>query len=252
MTRDHDTSLGDGAGGFPATRHSAVLAAGSADGAVRARALGAIVSGYWKPAYKYVRIKWRASNEEAKDLVQGFFARAMEKGIIERFDPTKAMFRTYLRTCLDGYVVNERKAGSRQKRGGGKLHFSLDFEGAEQEMEQAGMPADDPEIYFQREWVRSLFALAVAALREQCAQADHRVHFQLFEAYDLRESSGGKEKPTYASLAERFDLSVTQVTNYLAVARRDFRAALMAKLREMTAGEEEFQAEAKALLGGAP
>jgi hypothetical protein len=44
---------------------------------------------------------------------------------------------------------------------------------------------------------------------------------------------------------------VTQVTNYLSVVRRDFRAILLGKLREMTSSEEEFQVEAKALLGDA-
>lgn len=38
-----------------------------------------LVEGYWKPAYEYLRIKWRADNEEARDLSQAFFARALEK-----------------------------------------------------------------------------------------------------------------------------------------------------------------------------
>jgi RNA polymerase sigma factor (sigma-70 family) len=243
--------MGGAGNGFPSTRHSAVLAAASTDESVRVRAFGSLVACYWKPAYKYVRVKWRASNEEAKDLVQGFFAKAMEKRIFERFDPGKAKFRTYLKTCLDGYVINERKAGGRQKRGGGKLHFSFDFADAEREFQLAGALSDDPDAYFQREWVRSLFSLAVLAVREQCSVADRRVHFQLFESYDLRESSGGKDRPTYASLGEQFGLSVTQVTNYLSVVRRDFRAILLGKLREMTSSEEEFQVEAKALLGDA-
>jgi hypothetical protein len=39
------------------------------------------------------------------------------------------------------------------------------------------------------------------------------------------------------------------VTNYLAAARREFRKEVLARLREMTATEAEFQNEARALLG---
>jgi hypothetical protein len=39
------------------------------------------------------------------------------------------------------------------------------------------------------------------------------------------------------------------VTNYLAFARREFRRAVLAQLREMTGSEEEFQREAQTLLG---
>ena len=42
------------------------------------------------------------------------------------------------------------------------------------------------------------------------------------------------------------------MTNYLAFARREFRRLLLAKLQEITGSEEEFEAESRALLGGAP
>ncbi len=43
-----------------------------------------------------------------------------------------------LRTCLDGFAANERKAARRLKRGGGQAHLSLDFEGAEEELRRHG------------------------------------------------------------------------------------------------------------------
>jgi len=39
------------------------------------------------------------------------------------------------------------------------------------------------------------------------------------------------------------------VTNYLAWARREFRACVLQQLREMSATDEEFRREAKAILG---
>ncbi len=42
------------------------------------------------------------------------------------------------------------------------------------------------------------------------------------------------------------------MTNYLAFARREIRRLVLEKLREITATEEEFRAEAAAVLGVAP
>src|SRR5439155_26153422 len=64
-------------------------------------------------------------NEDAKDLTQAFFTRTLEKNSFERYDPAQARFRTYLRTCVDGFVANERKSAGRIKRGGAvQLHCS--------------------------------------------------------------------------------------------------------------------------------
>src|SRR5215211_615259 len=124
-------------GSFPATRHSVVAAIASADQHTRRVAFDALVSAYWRPVYKYVRIKWRADREDAADLTQEFFARAFEKGSLGRFDPERARFRTYLRVCLDGFVANEHKAASRIKRGGAVSFVHLDFAAAENELADA-------------------------------------------------------------------------------------------------------------------
>jgi hypothetical protein len=47
-------------------------------------------------------------------------------------------------------------------------------------------------------------------------------------------------------------LKITDVTNYLASARREFRRLVLKKLREITATDEEFRREARALLGVDP
>ena len=75
-----------------------------------------------------------------------------------------------------------------------------------------------------------------------------RTHFLLFERYDLADAEP-HERPTYAELAAELGLPVTQVTNFLAAVRREFRRAVLARLRETSGGEEEFRAEARALLG---
>ena len=231
---------------FPVTNHSAIVGARSDDQVVRRRAFDTILTSYWKPAYKYIRLKWQADNEDAKDLTQGFFANAFEKNHFARYDASKASFQTFLRTCLDGFVANERKAGQRLKRGGDMDHYQIDFVAAEHELALHASTKDlSPEDYFHREWVRWMFTLAVEALRRRCEESGRMVHFQLFERYDLSDDAN----VSYASLAKEFDLDSVTVNNYLAAARRDFRRIVLEKLREITATDEEFRAEARSLLG---
>lgn len=241
--------MGGARGGFPETRLSVVQASGSPDPEVRRRALDVLITSYWKPVYKYLRIRWRADVEEAKDLTQGFFARAVDRDFLARYDAAQARFRTYLRTCLDGHVGNERQAARRLKRGGAFRHVPLDFETAEGELRAHEIPAGaDPEELFHREWVRSLFAAAVDELRARCEADGRKMAFALFRRYDLDGPEAGR-RLTYADLAEEHGTDVTTVTNRLHAARKRFREIVLEKLRAVCATEEEFRDEARDLLG---
>jgi DNA-directed RNA polymerase specialized sigma24 family protein len=243
---DPDTDIGGASHRFPITNHSAIINARSDDQVVRRRAFDTILASYWKPAYKYIRLKWQADNEDAKDLTQAFFANAFEKNHFASYDAGKASFQTFLRACLDGFVANERKAGRRLKRGGNMDHYQLDFAAAEHELAAHASSTLSPEDYFHREWVRWMFTLAVNAFRERCEESGRTVHFQLFERYDLNDDD---HDVSYASLAQEFALDSTTVNNYLAAARRDFRRIVLEKLREITATDEEFRTEARSWLG---
>src|SRR3954466_6168141 len=117
---------------FPSTRRSLVKTSHSPETLGR-EALSSLIAVDWKPSYKYVRIKWRRSNEDAKDLVQGFFTTLIERDILANFDPAKARFRTYLQMCLDRFVMKQDESAHRLKRGGDQS-FTLDFDDAECEL----------------------------------------------------------------------------------------------------------------------
>jgi len=230
---------------FPETRHSVVQAAQSNDPQIRARAIDAIANAYWRPVYKYVRVKWNVPPEDAADFAQEFFARLMDRDFLNSYDREKGLLRTFLRTCADRMFMNQLRDSERQKRGAGSVHLSLDFEEAEQELATMQRP-ESPEDCFEKEWIRSLFALGVQRLRARCEAMDKMVHFELFERYDLEETD---VKPSYAQLATQYGIATTDVTNYLAFARREFRHCVLDQLRDMTATEQEFRSEARSLLG---
>jgi RNA polymerase sigma factor (sigma-70 family) len=248
MTHDDRNSGGDR---FPPTRRSVIEAVRSIDAEERERALEALCAAYWKPVYKYIRLRWNRPADAAQDLTQGFFMELLERELLEQFDSKKSRLRTYLRLCVDSFVINEEKAGRRLKRGGNILHVALDFPGAEEElgaavMDPAAIPSPESlEEFFEKEWVRSLFALAVQELNELCIEKERERTFHLFEAYDL----DGDESVSYERLAREYGIPLTDVTNALAWARREFRRIALERLREICGSEEEFQREARAAFG---
>jgi len=248
MSRDEVHLGGDR---FPPTRRSVIDAVGSIDAEERARALEALCAAYWKPIYKYIRLRWNRPADEAQDLTQGFFVEIIDRELLEKFDAKKSRLRTYLRICVDSFVSNEVKASRRQKRGGNVPHLALDFAGAEEELgrtviDPSAIPsAESLEEFFEKEWVRSLFSLAVEELRQLCAARERDRTFRLFEAYDLEDS----EKVSYEQLSKEFAIPVTDVTNALAWARREFRRIALERLHELCGSEEEFVRESQALFG---
>jgi len=212
----------------------------------RREAFDLLVAAYWRPVYTYLRLRWRAEAADAEDLTQGFMAAAWSKGFFDRFDPGRARFRTFLRTCLDRHVLNERKAARAAKRGGGAALLSLDFLSAEGDLRHQE-PADPAtaDAVFQREFVRSLFTSALEDLRSELEARGRGEVYAVFDRYDLGPADGAG----YAEVARDLGLSVTQVTNHLHTARRRFRELVLTRLRELSGSEEEFREEAREILG---
>ncbi len=242
----------DGPPGFPATRYSVVAALGHADPSVRRIAFDALVSAYWRAVYLHLRWRWHRLPQDAEDLTQEFFARALERDFFQEYDASQARFRTYLRVCLDRFAGRMHRDGKRLKRGGGREPLGLDFAGAEERFVAAGQVSEAAaEAQFHQEWVRALFGAAVEVLAAECAGTPREVRFRLFERCDLA-TLATDARPSYRELAQAFGLPETQVTNHLAWARREFRRHVLERLRLLCGSDAEFRAEARALLGVDP
>ncbi|MGE5358854.1 MAG: RNA polymerase sigma factor [Bacteroidales bacterium] len=228
---DRDTDIGGRTDRFPSTRASLLEAA---SGGLDADALDRIIGLYWKPVYRFIRLKFGKDNEDAKDLTQSFFTSALQRDFFARFDPAKASFRTYLRMAVERFAANEHAAATREKRGG-----AVQFE----PLEAQAVTGESPEAAFEREWRRQLFALALDDLRVACEQQGRQAQWRIFAAYDLTEG----DRPSYADLAVAHGIPETSVTNYLAWARRTLRTLVAERLRGVTAGEREMRQEMRRL-----
>lgn len=226
---------------FPETHQSVIEALASPDQATRARATDLVIRAYRAPIIAVLRHRFGLEPADAEDLAHDFLAQALDREWLQRYDPARARFRTFLRSCLAAFASTAHEAGGRLKRGGGAPHLSLDAAAL------AASPDASMETLFDREWVRSVLDMALGALHQECVASGREATWQVFVA---REVEGAEDPvPSYADLALRFGLPLTQVTNYLAWARPRFRSHVLQALRDLTASESEFRAEARALLG---
>lgn len=198
---------------------------------------------------------WGKPAVEAQDLTQGFFLRALEGGFLHDYDPTRVRFRSYVRACLDHFVLHHERDAHRQKRGGHAPHLSLDFAAVERGAASSvagvrgpGEPpasGETPDEIFQRAWRQQLLLAALADLGAFAKARGKEVPFQVFQRYLF----GGQ---TYQTLANELGIKPTDVTNHLHAMRSRFQRLVLTRLRAATADEDELREEARALLGVEP
>jgi RNA polymerase sigma-70 factor (ECF subfamily) len=161
------------------------------------------------------------------DIVQGYFTRLLEKGVLASADPGRGRFRSFLMADCSHYLSHHRAHGAAQKRGGGRRVVSIDARDAEGRFLME--PADDltPERVFERAWTMTLLERVVALLREEYEAAGRADWFDRLKPVLV----GGELGASYAHLAA--ELSTTEGALQKAVSRLRRRYATM--LREQIA-----------------
>jgi DNA-directed RNA polymerase specialized sigma24 family protein len=219
---------------FPPTLPSAVRGLASEDAAQRARSLQTISQVYWTPVYKYLRTRHGHDAALAEDTVQSFFARIVEGSALVGHDPQRGRFRSFLKRAVDHHVIDQHRRRTASRRGG-KLP-QIDVGDAERELATTANAED----VFDREWLERVVRLAVERTLEALARRNKPTHAELFRRFHIVDD----DAPSYDAVAAELGITTTDVTNWLHVARREFKRVALELLRELTASPEEFADEA--------
>ena len=235
------TSQGTGAR-FETTHWSVVLAARGDSTAGAKRALATLCETYWYPLYAYLRRQGQSA-EDAQDLTQGFFQQILEKGTVERADPERGRFRSFLLTSLKHYVTNEWDKERARKRGGGVRHMSLELENAEGRYQLE--PPDDttPEKVFDWHWALTLLDNVLGKLRAEFVRADKEAVFDRLKVF----LGGGSADESYASVGRALDMSDGAVKVAVHRLRRRYRDILRQEIAQTVTSPEETEAEIRYL-----
>jgi RNA polymerase sigma factor (sigma-70 family) len=218
---------------FPPTLPSAVRGLASEDAAQRARSLKTISQVYWTPVYKYLRSRHGQPPELAEDMVQSFFARIVEGSALVGHDPARGRFRSFLRRAVDHHVIDQHRRRTAARRGGALPQIDV----GDAERELATNP--DAEDVFDREWLERVVRLGVERTLEALTRRNKPTHAELFRRFHLHD-----DPPAYDAVAAELGITTTDVTNWLHIARREFKRVALELLRELTASPEEFADEA--------
>ena len=226
-----------------ATTHWSVILNLDAESEVRQQAaLDELMRRYWKPVYCYLRRKGK-SNEEAKDLTQGFFCDiVLGKELPQKADKAKGRFRTFLLTALDHYVTSVHRAATAKKRRppGGLAPLDA-IDGA-----SVPEPADDatPDAAFHYAWACELLDEVLAEVESGCRERDMAAHWAVFRARVLRPILGNTEPPPLAALcAEHGIEGEARASNMLVTVKRRFQAALRRRVRLLVGSDGDVDEE---------
>jgi RNA polymerase sigma factor (sigma-70 family) len=209
---------------FATTRWSVVLAAGGARTPEAREALEVLCRAYWYPLYAYARRKGHDAGD-AEDAVQEFFSQLLASDGLSGADPDRGRFRAYLLGCFKHHLIDENRARSALKRGGGQRVLSLDVDRGENErrLSQSVGHEITPERLYERDWALSLLEQALGSVRRSY---EARGRSELFHALkDLL--LPGTDLSSYAQRAEGLGMRVGAVKVAIHRLRARYRDALV-------------------------
>lgn len=254
--RPNDTTLGGAGRSFPTTQWSQILAAQDPSQPGYRDRLDTLLRAYWKPAYAYIRVAWRKSNEDAKDLTQAFFARLLQNGRMAAVRSEGGRFRSYLKQALKNFLIDADRAAEVRR----PIEGVFAWEDDPAALEAWGPPSPDatPESVFDREWLSCLLDQSLGRLEEELKREGKEPYFQVFRTYLLEPGAAGEETvstrsgtfvlPTYASVGRRWGLSETDVRNYLSQCRTRLREILKEGIRATVDNSADVEDELRSLL----
>lgn len=234
---------------FETTRWSIIRKAGSpgSDGAHDAYVH--LCSTYWSPLYAFLRRRGYEP-DDARDLVQEFLTRLLEREALSKVDPEKGKFRTFLLACLNNLLKDEWAKENTQKRIPKGAIIRLDAAEAERLYGQTPSYQLTPEQLFDREWAMSILRNALNALRDE-----HRRNGKLdqFNALAPYLTAGANSVP-YAELSQRIQKDVNAIKAAVHRLRARYREAIRDQIAETVASNDDLEEELRYMLsvvGGA-
>ena len=210
--------------------------------------IGLLIERYWKPVYCYLRRKGY-HNEEAKDLTQAFFHEiVLNRHLLERADPSRGRFRTFLLHALDQFLIDEwRKDAAGRQIPKVKL---VPLDGVDlAELPEAALHGSEPDC-FTYVWKSNLIDQTLAEVSEACRKEGLETHWMVFEERLLLPIYHDAEPPSMGEICSRYGIAdPATASNMLVTVKRRFREALRQNLRLTVLSEEDVEDEFQGMLG---
>jgi RNA polymerase sigma factor (sigma-70 family) len=229
-----------GSSRFPTTRWTLVVLASQPQRNEAGAALVSLCENYWYPLYAYLRRRGYPP-DQAQDLTQQFFMRVLEGRYLDRADPEKGRFRSFILSSLKYFVADEEDRQRAHKRGGGML-VSLEFSSGEERYQREPAHDETPERIFERRWALSVLDRVVEKLRDEFVQHGRTEHFERLKVFLL-----GRSDAPYASLAREMNTSEGALKMAIHRLRNRYRALFRQEIADTVANPADVESEIRYL-----
>jgi len=225
---------------FPTTRWTLVVAAGDPHRKEARSALVYLCENYWYPLYAYLRRRGYSA-DEAQDLTQEFFVRVLEGRYLDRADPEKGRFRSFILTSLKFFVADEEDRRRARKRGGGTV-VPLEFSSGEERYQREPAHDETPERIFERRWALAVLDRVVEKLRNEFVHHGHAEHFERLKMFLL-----GQSDAPYAALAREMNKSEGALKVAIHRIRKRYRELFRQEIADTVADPAQVESELRFL-----
>jgi RNA polymerase sigma-70 factor (ECF subfamily) len=229
-----------GSSQFPTTRWTLVVAAGDPQRKDARSALVSLCENYWYPLYAYLRRRGYAP-DQAQDLTQEFFMRVLEGRYLDRADPEKGRFRSFILTSLKFFVADEQDRQRAQKRGGGAI-VSLEFSSGEERYQREPGHYETPDRIFERRWALSMLERVMERLRDEFVQHGRPENFERMKVFLL-----GQSEAPYADLAREINTSEGALKVAIHRLRKRYRELFRQEIADTVADPAKVESELRYL-----
>jgi len=226
---------------FKTTRWSVVLAAAGRE-SDRGDALGWLCEAYWYPLYAFVRRRGH-DPESARDVVQSYFLRVMEKDVFQGVDPGAGKFRAFLLASMKNFLSNEREREQAQKRRAENPAFTVSLDGADELYRREASQELNAEELFEKRWALTVLARAVDRLGQEYDQLGRG---DLFER--LRGLLTGDAEDSYAEIAAALDMKQGAVKTAIHRMRNRLGRVLREEVAQTVSDPDQLDDEIRHLL----
>jgi RNA polymerase sigma-70 factor (ECF subfamily) len=217
-----------------------VVAAGDPRRKEARSALDSLCENYWYPLYACLRRRGFPA-DQAQDLTQEFFTRVLEGRYLDRADPEKGRFRSFLLTSLKFFVADEQHRQRARKRGGGQP-VAFEFSSGEERYRREPAHDETPERIFERRWALSVLDRVVERLRNEFVQHGRPEHFERLKVFLL-----GQSDAPYAALAREVNTSEGALKVAIHGLRKRYRELFRQEIADTVADPAEVESELRYL-----
>ena len=229
-----------GSSQFPTTRWTLVAAAGEPHRKEARSALVSLCENYWYPLYAYLRRSGHRA-DRAEDLTQEFFIRLLEGHYLDRADPEKGRFRSFLLTSLKFFVADAEDRRRALKRGGDAL-VPLEFSSGEERYQREPTHDETPDRIFERRWALAVLERVMEKLRKEFVLHGRPGHFERLKASLL-----GRSDAPYAALAREMNTSEGALKVAIHRLRKRYRELFRQEIADTVADPAEVESELRFL-----